>query len=86
VIEKSGGGGSTVSVAVVLWLRLPLVPVMVRVEFPTGVVELVWIVRVDVPAPAIGFGLKVAVVPAGNPAMVRFTLPEKPFTAVVVTL
>ena len=43
-------------------------------------------VSVEVPAPAIGFGLKVAVEPAGNPVMVRFTFPLKPLMAVVVTV
>src|SRR5579859_2339834 len=87
VIENvKSGAAFTVSVAMALWLRLPLIPVIVSVEFPTGVPEVVCTVSVEEPAPAIGFGLKVAVAPTGNPLTVRLTLPLKPLTAVVVTV
>ena len=43
-------------------------------------------VRVEEPAPLIDVGLKVAVVPAGNPLILRDTAPAKPLTAAVDTV
>ena len=37
----------TTSVTVVVWLSVPLVPLMVSVEVPRGVLDLVWTVRVE---------------------------------------
>src|SRR6516225_4913241 len=82
---KSGVGTAfTTSVTVVECVRLPLVPVMVIVYVPVGVVELVETDRVELPEPATEVGLKFAVAPLGNPLTLKFTDPVKPFTALTV--
>jgi hypothetical protein len=84
VIEKSGEDATT-SVVVAPWLRAPLVPVIVSVEVPAGVAPVVLTVSVDVPAPVTDAGLNEAVAPAGRPLAARFTVPEKPLDAPIVT-
>ncbi len=69
-------------VTVAVWLRLPLVPVMVRVLVLVLALRAVWIVRVDVLVALAG--LKLAVLPAGRPLMLRATLPVKPPVEVMV--
>lgn len=64
----------------------PLVPVTVSVELAAGVLLEVVTVMVEVPAPEMVPGLKLAVVPAGNPVTAGVTVPVNPFTAVVVTV
>src|SRR6516225_7989607 len=84
---KSGVGTAfTTSVTVVECVRLPLVPVMVIVYVPVGVVELVATERVELPEPATEVGLKLAVVPLGSPLTLKFTVPVKPFTAPTVAV
>src|SRR5258708_3969434 len=63
-------------VTVVLWRRLPLVPVMVRVLLPVLLLRLVWMVKVAVLV--VLEGLKVAVVVVGSPLRLRATVPMKP--------
>jgi len=82
-IEKSGGA-ATVKVSVAECARLPLVPVRVNVELPSGVVELVVTVSVAPWPPVADAGLKVAVVPVGNPLALRAIVPVKPLRALVV--
>ena len=55
--------------------RLPLVPVMVSVYVPVGVVVDVETVSVELPEPETDDGLKLAVAPVGNPLTLRFTVP-----------
>jgi len=56
--------------------RLPLVPVMVAEKLP---VEVVAVVLTDIVAePVAGFGLKLALAPAGKPAALKLTAPVKP--------
>src|SRR5580765_3185942 len=69
----------TDNVTVVERVRLPLVPVIVSVESAAGVELDVVTVSVDEPTELIEAGLKLAVAPAGNPLMLRFTVPLKPF-------
>lgn len=58
----------------------------IRVLVPIGVLPLVEIVSVEVQdGPLADFGLKLAVVRAGNPVTLRLTLPENPFNGVTVT-
>ena len=66
-------------------MRLPLVPVMVMVEGPVGVVLAVVTVSVEVPLPLMVPGEKLAVAPAGNPVALRVTVPVNPFRAPTVT-
>ena len=70
-----------------MWIRLPFVPVIVRVYVPTGVVPEVVTVSVELPEPPeIDVGLNVPVVPEGKPLTVKATAPVNPFTAVAVAL
>ena len=77
----------TLSVTVAVCTAVPLVPVMVNVEFAPGVAAVVLTVIVVVPAPpVIVAGLNEAVAPAGKPLTLGVTVPVKPFTAATVTV
>lgn len=67
----------TVSETLVVWLRVPLVPVMVMVKVFTGVVREVATVSVE-DAFVAGFGLNVAVAPVGTPLALKLTPPVNP--------
>ena len=87
LIEKSGDGGAlTTSVTVVLCVKLPLIPVMVRVYVPAGVDVLVVTVTVDEPDPAIDGGLNDALAPAGRPLALNVTAELNPFEGVTAAL
>jgi hypothetical protein len=83
--EKSGGVAEvTFSVALVVCVSVPLLPEMVRVKPPTGVEDEAVTVSVD--EEVAGLGLKLAVAPAGRPALtLNVTEPVKPFCAAMVT-
>jgi hypothetical protein len=74
------------SVIVVVWVRLPLVPVMVMVNVP------VWVpgplpvnVSVDVPLPPVTLaGLNVALTPEGSALLDSDTVPVNPLSEVIV--
>jgi hypothetical protein len=72
----------TVSVIVVVALRLPEVPVIVTVEVP--VVAVLLAVNVTVLVLVVGFVPNVAVTPLGKPEAASVTLPVKPPTSVTV--
>lgn len=74
--------GLTVSVTVVAWDRLPLVPVIVTAKVPVAAVALAVNVRelVDV----VGLVPNVAVTPDGRPEAAKVTLPVKPPEGVTV--
>jgi len=76
------GAAVTVSVMLVVWVRLPLVPVMVTVAVPVVAEPLAVNVRVLVLV--VLAGLNVAVTPAGRPEADKLTLPLKPFKSVSV--
>jgi hypothetical protein len=78
------GGAFTVSVIVVLFVKLPEVPVMVTVAVPVVAVLLAFSVNVLVVVA--GFVLNAAVTPLGSPEADKVTLPLKPFCGVRVTL
>jgi hypothetical protein len=90
VKSPAGAALAMVSATLAEWLRLPDVPddvpVKVRVALPAAAVEAAVIVtfwavpRVSVNAAG------VAVTPAGSPARATATVPEKPLTALAVTL
>jgi hypothetical protein len=82
-IVKSGGGGCafTTRLTVVECVRLPLVPVSVNVDVPTGVLPVVVTVNVELPAPVTVAGEKLAVAPVGNPLALSVTTPVNPFKA-----
>jgi len=79
-IEKSGGGG-TVTVTVVVWTRLPEVPVMVRVTVPMAAQLSPLTVRM-LPVVVVA-GLNDAVTPEGRPLTLRFTAPLKPLRSAI---
>ena len=56
-----------------------------RVELPGGVFVAVVTSNVDEPAAVIDAGVKTAPAPAGNPPTLKFTTPENPFSAPIVT-
>jgi hypothetical protein len=72
---------ATVSVTVVVWVTLPLTPLSVNVEVPTGVLTAVVTVNVELPAPVTVAGEKLAVAPVGNPLALSVTAPVNPFNA-----
>ena len=87
-IVKSGDGAGplTSSDTVVVWLREPLVPVIVIVELPAGVPAAVVTFSVALPAPVIDAGANEAAALAGSPLAPRVTVPENPFNALIVTV
>jgi hypothetical protein len=78
---KSGVRAVTVSATEVLWLALPLWPVIVSVKFPAAVEVAVDMVRVDDPDVLIDDALNLAVPPAGKPVTLNDTVPVNPFCA-----
>ena len=76
----------TTSVTFVLWLRVPLVPVIVIGKLPMSALLAVVTVSVDVPPPVTDVGLRAPDAPLWNPVAVRLTTPPKPFWAVTVTV
>lgn len=77
-------GPVTESPSVVVAVKLPEVPVMVRV--PVLAVAEEFAVRVKVLVPLVEAGENEAVTPFGNPAIARFTLPVKPYSGNTVTV
>lgn len=81
--EKFGDAGAlTVSEIVVVWVRVPDVPVIVTVDVPVVAVELAVSVRTLLEVA--GFVPKPAVTPAGNPEAESVTLPLNPPEGVIV--
>jgi hypothetical protein len=80
---KSGGGACalTTKLTVVVCVKLPLVPVIVNVDVPVGVLPVVVTVNVEFPDPVTVPGEKLAVAPAGNPVALSVTAPVNPFNA-----
>ena len=76
----------TTSVTVAVWLRLPLVPLIVSVYVPAVVVDLVATLKVEVPEPVTEVGLKVPVAPVGIPVTLRLTAELNPFVAPMVAV
>jgi hypothetical protein len=74
----------TTSVAVVEWIKSPLVPVIVSVYVPVGVEDEVVTVSVEVPVPGTDVGLNVPVAPFGNPPTLNVTAPLNPSEGVTV--
>ena len=87
-IVKSGvpPTGFTTSVTVVECTRLPLVPVMVSVYVPAGVLVLVVTDMLEEPEPVTEAGLKLALAPLGRPLTLKLTTPLNPPDAVTVAV
>jgi hypothetical protein len=75
-----------IRVKVVEWLKLPLVPVMVKVRVPGVALRPTNTDRVEGPEPVMDVGLNVGVTRDPWPLTLRFTVPAKPFTPVTVTV
>jgi hypothetical protein len=72
----------TVSLMLVVCVKLPEVPVTVTVMVP--VAALLLAVKVTVLVPVAGFGLNPAVTPLGRPEADRLTLPVNPVIVIVL--
>ena len=72
----------------VVWVTLPLVPVIVTVYEPSGVALVVATVSVELPAGGMvnDVGLSVQVAPVGHPLTVRLTVPLNPLNGVAVAV
>jgi hypothetical protein len=82
IVKSAGGGGAfTTKLTVVVCVTLPLVPVIVNVDDPAGVLPAVVTVNVELPAPVTVVGEKPAVAPVGNPLALSVTTPTNPFSA-----
>jgi hypothetical protein len=73
-----------VSVTVNAWVRLPLVPVIVRLKVPLGDFPEVDTSNVEL-EPVVDTGLKEAVELAGKPLTANVTDPVNPFNRVIAT-
>lgn len=80
--DGGGAGAFTVRLMVVVFVRLPDVPVIVMLPVPTVAEPLA--ASVKVLELAAGLGLKEAVTPPGKPEADRETLPLKPFDGVML--
>jgi hypothetical protein len=76
----------TASVTVAVCVSEPLVPVIVNVELPAGVLEAVVTVSVEFPLPLRVTGLKAALAPFGRPLTLNPTEPLKLFSAPTVVV
>jgi hypothetical protein len=76
----------TLSGTVAVCVSVPLVPVIVSVALPAGVLPVVVTVSVAFPDVFIELGLNVPTAPVGNPLTVKFIVPLKPFTAPALTV
>ena len=74
------------SVTVVEWTKEPLVPVIVMVYVPVGVVVAGFTPNVEFPDPVTVAGVNRNCVPAGNPLTLKVTVPVNPFTAATETV
>jgi hypothetical protein len=82
LIPGTTGAGFTVSVTVVVAVKVPEVPMIVTVAIPVAAVLLAVVVNVLVLA--VLAGLNDAVTPAGKPVATRLTFPLKPFAGVTL--
>ncbi len=69
-----------------LWVSVPLVPVMLILYVPLTVELVVDIFRVQLPEPVIDDGLQLTSIPAGIPLSTRPTVPLNPFIAETLTV
>ena len=83
-IVKSGT--VTVSPAEAECVKLPLVPVTLKFPLLAALPAAVLMVNVVLPGVAIELEVKEGVAPLGKPLAARFTVPENPFSDVVLTV
>ena len=76
----------TTSVTVAVCVSEPLVPVIVKVGLPAGVLLVVVTVSVEDPDPLIDGGENDGVAPLGSPLALRLTDPVNPLMALTLTM
>jgi len=86
IVKYAGGGAFSTKLTVVVCVTLPLMPLSVNVEVPTGVLPVVVTVNVEFPAPITVAGEKLAVAPVGNPLALNVTTPVNPFSAAMLAV
>ena len=79
-------GPETIRVTDAEFVSEPAVPVIVTVELPVGVPDVVVTVIVELPDVVMEAGEKEAVAPAGKPLALRVTGPVNPLTAPTFTV
>jgi hypothetical protein len=72
-------------VAVVVWFKPPLMPLIVSVKSPDEG-PLADVVTIRVELVVAGLGVKLEVAPGGVPVTLKLTGPLKPFAGVIVTV
>jgi len=86
IVKSAGGDAFSTKLTVVVCVTLPLTPLSVNVEVPTGVLPVVVTVNVEFPAPITVAGEKLAVAPVGNPLALSVTTPVNPFSAAMLAV
>ncbi len=76
----------TVNATVAVWLKLPFVPVIVKVYVPGVVLLPAFTVIVEEPEPVTETGLKLTLTPAGAPVALKLTFPLNPLSALTLTV
>lgn len=79
-------GPETIRVTDAEFVSEPAVPVIVTVELPVAVPDVVVTVMVELPDVVMEAGEKEAVTPAGKPLALRVTGPVNPLTAPIFTV
>jgi hypothetical protein len=85
VIVKSAAP-VTFNVTVAVCVSDPLIPVIVNVALPAGVLDVVFTVSVELFPGVIDVGLNVPVAPVGKPLTFRLTALLNPFSAPTLTV
>ena len=68
------------------WTKEPLVPVIVTLKVPLGVVASARMERLELPEPVTDVGVNWSKMGCGNPLTEKETVPANPFKAATVTL
>jgi hypothetical protein len=80
------GAAVTASVTVAVRVSDPLVPLIVSVDVPVGVLAEVVTLSVELPDPLTDAGLNEVVVPAGAPVTEKVTVPLNPFNGLTLAV
>ena len=85
-VSEGTAGSSDSNITETAWIRLPLVPTIVKGKLPVGPVGLDVIVIVEDPEVVTVAGLKLAVTPDGSPVALNVTVPVNPLVGVTVAM
>ena len=86
VADRVKSGPETIRVTDAEFVSEPAVPVIVTVELPVGVPDVVVTVSVELPDEEMEAGENEAVAPAGRPVAAKVTAPVNPESAPTVTV